>query len=539
MSQHFQRECERFLDDITCKIKKDRKEFKHLICPITDQIMIDPVIASDRKTYERCAIAGAYQRGDTDQPLTERCPNYMAKDMIAAYKRGTVYLLQPQKYIGTYVLKLGDSKHIDLTREKQYGKNTDIIYHVQCDYYWLVEKALKDEFNRHFECVKIEKNGKMLPTKEYFRGNLQDMQDCWISVVSNIMRRHRSLDKQINDKVYPSRESEPVVAGLVVDSSGDDDTSMGPEYAMNNVGSRLNLQQTMRQQFNSSSDGDTPDNTSETPLSDSPNDSDTPVVLRETTLTGQKRPVQTSSAFSRESSADNKRRRRKTIPMPLTTEQNEVFEEWCSTWHIAKGSKIKTHDLRNNHPNSYNNYCEKAGTFPMKRMQFMAAMAALGHTPGYLHEKGNGVGFFDIAFVDKDCPRPRRHCRNSEDFSENGQNLSKRLSLDKIDVETAKTYFSTWKKKHGLVHDSTKEKSGRKTRPKYYEKCATVWNSYQKFSAEIFEKHRFNKNTFQTMMEERGFCRVRSQQGSPCGYAGSDWYYTNLKRTGKPLQQTN
>lgn len=54
------------------------------------------------------------------------------------------------------------------------------------------------------------------------------------------------------------------------DSSSDDDTSMGPEYAMNNVGSRLNLQQTMRQQFNSSSDGDTPDNTSETPLSDSP-----------------------------------------------------------------------------------------------------------------------------------------------------------------------------------------------------------------------------------------------------------------------------
>ena len=63
MSQHSQRECERFLYDITCKIMKDRKEFKHLICPITDQIMIDPVIASDRKTYERCTIVGAYQRG--------------------------------------------------------------------------------------------------------------------------------------------------------------------------------------------------------------------------------------------------------------------------------------------------------------------------------------------------------------------------------------------------------------------------------------------------------------------------------------------
>jgi len=464
----------------------------------------------------------------------------MAKDMIAAYKRGTVYLLQPQKHIGTYVLKLGDSKHIDLTREKQYGKNTDIIFHVQCDYYWLVEKALKDEFNRHFECVKIEKNGKMLPTKEYFRGNLQDMQDCWISVVSKIMRRHRSLDKQIN--VYASRESGPVVVDLVVDSSGDDDTSMGPEYAMNNVDSRLNLQQTMRQQFNSSSDGDTPDDTSETPLSDSPSDSNTPMVLRETTLSGQKRPLQTSSAFSRESSADNKRRRRKTIPTPLTTDENEVFEEWCSTWHIVKGSKIKTHDLRNNHPNSYNNYCEKTGTVPMKRMQFMAAMAALGHTPECLYiprPQGNGVGFVDIAYIDEDCPRPRRNCRNSEDFSRNGQNLSKRLSKERIDVEPANAHFSTWENEHCLVYDNTTEEWGckrpRKTRPICHEKCAKVWVSYEKFSANLDNKHRFNKSTFQNVMEERGFYRVRSEQGVPCGYEGNDWYYTNLKVTGEPL----
>ena len=193
-------------------MKKDRKEFKSLICPITDQIMIDPVIASDYKTYERCTIA---------EPLTVTCPNNAVKHMIADYKRGTVYLLQPQKYIGTNVLKLGVSKHVDLTREKQYGKNTDIIYHVQCDYYWLVEKALKDEFNRRFECVNIEKKGEMVPTKEYFRGNLQDMQDCWFSVVSKTMRRHRSLDKQNNDIVYPSRFSEPVV----VDSSGGDEVS--------------------------------------------------------------------------------------------------------------------------------------------------------------------------------------------------------------------------------------------------------------------------------------------------------------------------
>ena len=60
----------------------------------------------------------------------------------------------------------------------------------------------------------------------------------------------------------------------------------------------------------------------------------------------------------------------------------------------------------------------------MVRKQFMVAMAALGYTPEYLHVKGNGVGFFNIVFVDKACPRARRNCRNSEDFSENGENLS-------------------------------------------------------------------------------------------------------------------
>ncbi len=351
------------------------------------------------------------------------------------------------------------------------------------------------------------------------------------------MRRHRSLDNQIN--VYASRESEPVV----VDSSGDDDTSMGPENAMNNVDSRLNLQQTMRQQFNSSSDGDTPDDTSETPLSDSPSDSKTPMVLRETTLSGQKRPLQTSSAFSRESSADNKRRRRKTIPTPLTTDENEVFEEWCSTWRIVKTDPriyIKSMDLRNNHPNSYNNYCKARDQAPIIMTQFVSAMKAKGHVTENVQKRGGGVAFYDIAYVDEDCPRHRRNCRSSEDFSRNGQNLSKRLSKDKLDVEAANTHFSTWENEHCLVYDNKTEEWGcktrpRKTRPIYHEKCAKVWDSYDKFSANLDTKHRFNKSTFQNVMEERGFYRVRSELGDPCGYEGNDWYYTNLKVTGEPL----
>ena len=286
---------------------------------------------------------------------------------------------------------------------------------------------------------------------------------------------------------------------------------------------------------------DTIGDASDTTLSDSPTDSDTSIVLRGTTLSGQKRPMQTLSVFSCESSAGNKRRR---IPTLLTPDEIEMFEEWCSTWRIVKTDPriyIKSMELRVKDAKSYSNYCKARDQDPINMTRFVSAMKAKGHVTENVQKRGGGVAFYDIAFVDKDClvdkdcPRPRRICRNSEDFSENGQNLTKRLSLDKIHVATAKKHFSTWKKKHGLVHDSTKEKVGSKTRPKYYEKCAKVWNSYQKFSAEIFKKHRFNKNTFQTVMEERGFCRVRSRQGSPCGYAGSDWYYTNMKVNGSPL----
>jgi len=422
MSQHSQRECKEFRNLITDKIKKDRKEFKLLICPITDQIMIDPVIASDLETYERAAIA---------EPLTVICPNNAVKKMIADYKRGSVYLVQPEEYIGTLILKFGDTKHMDFTREKQYGKNTRILCHIQCDYYWVVEKALKTEFDRrNFERVWVIRNGKRVLTNEFFKGSLQEMQRCWQSVVLKLTEQHHSLDKQNNDFVYPSSESEPVVVDSSSesesDSSSDDDTmdeSMEPEYAMNNVGSRLNLQQTMRQQFNSSSDDDTMGDTSETPLS------------------GQKRPLQTLSASNCKSSVANKRIRRK--------------------------------------------------------------------------------------------------CRSNEDFSSNGQHLDKRLSKDKIDYESAKNHFLRWKK-HGLEYDNTTEKwvckkGSHKTRPQYREKCAKVWKSYFIFSDNLDNKQRFNKSTFQNVMEERGFVRVQSEQGNPCGYGGNDWYYTNLKVTGEPL----
>jgi len=135
----------------------------------------------------------------------------------------------------------------------------------------------------------------------------------------------------------------------------------------------------------------------------------------------------------------------------------------------------------------------------------------------------------------------RRSCVGRPDYSHNGQNLSKclskvkRLSKDKIDVEPAETHFSRWKTKLGVEYDNTTEEWGCKTRPICHEKCAKVWDSYEKFSANLDNKHRFNKSTFQNVMKECGFVRVQSVHGNSCGYKGHDWYYTNLKVTGSPL----
>jgi hypothetical protein len=284
---------------------------------------------------------------------------------------------------------------------------------------------------------------------------------------------------------------------------------------------------------------------SDTPLPDSPNDSDTHVVLRHTTTgpSGHKRSKPTSSAWSSESSSrKSSSKRRKKTPKPLTLDENALFEGWwstlCNVTTIPR-TYIKTMDLRVKDVKSYSNYCKAMGKTPIVRNQFVAAMKAKGHVTEGVRKMGGGVAFYDIAYVDEDCPRPRRNCRNSEDFSRNGQNLSKRLSKDKIDVEPAVTHFSTWENEHVLVCDNTTEEWGckrpRKTRPICHEKCAKVWVSYQKFSADLDNKHRFNKSTFQNVMEERGFYRVRSEQGVPCGYEGNDWYYTNLKVTGEPL----
>jgi hypothetical protein len=63
---------------------------RHFICPLTGQIMVDPVMAADGHTYERAAISDWLRLRDvspvTGQPLSSAVlqPNYSLRQAICA-----------------------------------------------------------------------------------------------------------------------------------------------------------------------------------------------------------------------------------------------------------------------------------------------------------------------------------------------------------------------------------------------------------------------------------------------------------------------
>ena len=74
------------------RLRISREEIPaNFTCPITTELMKDPVIASDGHTYERCAIAQWFARARTSPttnepvPTTQLIPNHTARSMIAEF----------------------------------------------------------------------------------------------------------------------------------------------------------------------------------------------------------------------------------------------------------------------------------------------------------------------------------------------------------------------------------------------------------------------------------------------------------------------
>lgn len=94
------------MEEVDEKDSKDEALENHLICPITQELMEDPVTTVKGKTYERLAIENWFSRGHNTDPISNEIltdkkltPNFLAKSLIADYKSKKVSLTPaPARY---------------------------------------------------------------------------------------------------------------------------------------------------------------------------------------------------------------------------------------------------------------------------------------------------------------------------------------------------------------------------------------------------------------------------------------------------------
>ena len=92
----------------------DAPEF--LVCPITQEVMDDPVITSDGHTFERSAIEAWLSNNNTN-PMTGSeikskalTPNFALRDACAAYKAAAA--IPPEQQLGTFCDIQNAKRHV-------------------------------------------------------------------------------------------------------------------------------------------------------------------------------------------------------------------------------------------------------------------------------------------------------------------------------------------------------------------------------------------------------------------------------------------
>lgn len=374
-----------FLNELTKKVRSD-SDRSFYICPITKQIMLDPVLASDNYTYEHYAIKRVLnttgKSPKTGQSLTNVLQsNISMKEQIDAYKLGSVYFIQPPEYIGTNTYKIGRSRYKDFERINQYTKNkkkADPIAHNQCNYYWFMEKALKEEFKKKFTLVK---------GSEYFAGDKAKMMMVYSSVVAKYSKKHYDLDQKMHVYVaWKLGQSQPVqfnISQNFVDRP-----------------SRTDSDDSIDSGCSTSPSTEMEDDPPEDPGSDDSIDSD--CSTSPSTETSQKRQstrkrsnvvrfdpslpgiddASSEEEVIRPTKRSKKRGKYKTVtPPPLNPAQQSVLDEWFQIRCTEVRSSTSAPDtfsicnqMRVKAPHSYNNYCKERKVEPITMKQFNVAI---------------------------------------------------------------------------------------------------------------------------------------------------------------------
>lgn len=144
------------------------EDMKDIICPITTEIMIDPVIIESGNTYEREAILKWLEKNNTD-PLTNEIlkhkfvtPNRTVKKMITSFldkQKETLSLIQENQALQEELKKL---KVTVITQKQSFAQNPFTIHNSS------LKSALKAEL---ITSQQLEKQNQL--TKALLSGNFE------------------------------------------------------------------------------------------------------------------------------------------------------------------------------------------------------------------------------------------------------------------------------------------------------------------------------------------------------------------------------
>lgn len=106
--------------------------------------------------------------------------------------KGIIYFIQPSELVGTNRYKIGCSKSPDLERcNKGYKKGSRYIYIMECNNPLILEKNIKDEFNKLF---------KLIAGNEYFEGNEYIMKKTFLKIVEEYEKSNIKITDSDNNR---------------------------------------------------------------------------------------------------------------------------------------------------------------------------------------------------------------------------------------------------------------------------------------------------------------------------------------------------
>ena len=100
-------------------------------------------------------------------------------------KYGIIYLLQPSYLVGTDRYKIGQSTNANLERIKSYSLGTKYFKVFKCIEFNEIENKLKREFKK-LKNENKENKFKLISGTEYFKGNIIEMIDEFMTITKNI-----------------------------------------------------------------------------------------------------------------------------------------------------------------------------------------------------------------------------------------------------------------------------------------------------------------------------------------------------------------